>query len=170
MSVDDLLQTRRREHEALLKKIQSVLQADQRIVAAWLFGSEGRHTSDVLSDLDVWLVVKYESIETIGAGRQHYAAQLERPVLLLESPQNAPAGGAYLMALYPGRAAYIKWIGTGSDKRMRACLSRQRCCLTGEASHRICARSSWTQPEPLLFSHSKSVQSRPPNSAPTFGP
>ena len=104
MSVDDLLQTRRREHEALLKKIQSLLQADQRIVAAWLFGSEGRHTSDVLSDLDVWVIVKDESIETIVAKRQHYAAQLERPVLLLESPQNAPAGGAYLMALYPGQA------------------------------------------------------------------
>ena len=104
MSVDDLLQTRRREHEALLKKIQSLLQADQRIVAAWLFGSEGRHTSDALSDFDVWVIVKDESIETIGAERQHYAAQLERPVLLLESPQNAPAGGAYLMALYPGQA------------------------------------------------------------------
>ena len=87
MSVDDLLQTRRREHEALLKKIQSVLQADQRIVAAWPFGSEGRHTSDVLSDLDVWVIVKDESIETIGAERQHYAAQLKRPVLLLESPK-----------------------------------------------------------------------------------
>ena len=50
MSVDDHLQTRRREHEALLNKIQSVLQADQRIVAAWLFGSVGRRTSDVLSE------------------------------------------------------------------------------------------------------------------------
>ena len=87
MSADDLLQTRRREHEALLKKIQSVLQADQRIVAAWLFGSVGRRTSDVLSDLDVWVIVKDESIETIAAERQRYAAQLERPVLLLESPK-----------------------------------------------------------------------------------
>ena len=86
MSADDLLQTRRREHEALFKKIQSVLQADQRIVAAWLFGSEGRRTSDVLSDLDVWVIVKDESIETISAERQHYVAQLELPVLLLESP------------------------------------------------------------------------------------
>ena len=104
MFVDDRLQTRSREHEALLKKIQSVLQADQRIVAAWLFGSEGRRTSDVLSDLDVWVIVKDEFIETISAERQRYAARLERPALLLESPQNAPAGGAYLMALYPGQA------------------------------------------------------------------
>ena len=57
-----------------------------------------------MSDLDVWVIVKDESIETIAAERQRYAAQLERPVLLLESPQNAPAGGAYLMALYPGQS------------------------------------------------------------------
>src|SRR6266700_8369695 len=40
----------------------------------------------------------------MSAERQSYAAQLDLPVLLLESPGNAPPGGAYLMALYPGRA------------------------------------------------------------------
>lgn|GEM_PF-640864 len=104
MSVDDLMQTRRAEYETLLQQVQRVLKADRRIVAAWLFGSVGRHTSDVFSDLDVWVIVKDESIETISAERQSYAAQLNRPVLLLESPGNAPAGGAYLMALYPGQA------------------------------------------------------------------
>jgi predicted nucleotidyltransferase len=104
VSADDLLQIRLSEHVALLKQVKRILQADQRIVAAWLFGSGGRRTSDVLSDLDVWVIVKNEFIETISAERHHYAAQLERPVLLLESPQNAPTGGAYLMALYPGQA------------------------------------------------------------------
>ncbi len=104
MSVDALLQIRRREHEALLQQTLRVLQADQRIIAAWLFGSVGRHTSDVFSDLDLWVIVRDESIETMSAQRQSYAAQLDRPVLLLESPGNAPAGGAYLMALYPGQA------------------------------------------------------------------
>jgi predicted nucleotidyltransferase len=104
VSADDLLQIRLSEHVALLNQVKRVLQADQRIVAAWLFGSEGRRTSDVLSDLDVWVIVKDEFIEIISAERHHYAAQLERPVLLLEYPQNAPAGGAYLMALYPGQA------------------------------------------------------------------
>jgi predicted nucleotidyltransferase len=104
MSTDDLLQIRRREHEALLQQAQTALQADQRVVAAWLFGSVGRRTADVYSDLDVWVIVKDECIETMSAERQRCAAQLGRPVLLLESPGNAPAGGAYLMACYPGRA------------------------------------------------------------------
>jgi len=104
MLADEHLQVRRREHEALLQLAQTVLRADQRVVAAWLFGSVGRRTADVFSDLDVWVIVKDEYIETMSAERQSYAAQLDLPVLLLESPGNAPPGGAYLMALYPGRA------------------------------------------------------------------
>jgi len=67
MSVDVLLQIRRREHEALLQQALRVLQADQRIIAAWLFGSIGHHTSDVFSDLDLWVIVRDESIETMKA-------------------------------------------------------------------------------------------------------
>jgi predicted nucleotidyltransferase len=104
MSADVLLQVREAEHGILLQEVKRVLHADQRIVAAWLFGSVGRHTADALSDLDVWVVVKDEFIETVSAERQHYTARLEMPVLLLESPMNAPAGGAYLMALYAGQA------------------------------------------------------------------
>ena len=103
MSADNLLQIRRLEHETLFQRIQTMLQADQRVVAAWLFGSEGRRTSDVFSDLDLWVIVADDFIEAICADRQIYAAQVSQPVLLLESPGNAPEGGAYLMALYPGQ-------------------------------------------------------------------
>src|SRR5262249_1032712 len=92
------------EHEALLQQVLRMLQADQRIIAAWFFGSVGRRTSDVFSDLDWWVIVKDDYIETVSTERQSYVAQLDRPVLLLESPGNAPPGGAYLMALYPGQA------------------------------------------------------------------
>jgi hypothetical protein len=111
MSVDDLLHVRQKEHEALLQKLQTLLQADERIAAAWLFGSVGRHTSDVFSDLDLWVVVKDEFIEVICAERQSYATGPGQPVLLLESPGNAPAEGAYLMALYPGQTGVhqIDW-------------------------------------------------------------
>jgi predicted nucleotidyltransferase len=74
MSADDLLQIRRREYEALLQQAQTALQTDQRIVAAWLFGSVGRRTADVYSDLDVWVIVKDECIELMSAERQSYAA------------------------------------------------------------------------------------------------
>jgi predicted nucleotidyltransferase len=103
MSTDKLLQIRQREQEALLQRAVEVLQTDQRVVAAWLFGSQGRHTSDALSDTDLWVVVEDEHIETFCQERQRYVTQVGQPVLLLESPGNAPAKGAYLMALYPGQ-------------------------------------------------------------------
>lgn len=104
MPIDDLLQHRRAEHEALLQRAKEVLQADPRVVAAWLFGSRGRRTSDALSDIDLWVVVEDEQIEIFCRERQQYVNCLGQPVLLLESPGNAPARGAYLMALYPGQA------------------------------------------------------------------
>src|SRR5205823_6035595 len=104
MPTDELLHIRRTEHEALLQRVVEVLQADQRVVAAWLFGSRGRHTPDALSDTDLWVAVKDEHIEVFKAERQSYVALPGQPVLLLEAPGNAPARGAYLMALYPGQA------------------------------------------------------------------
>ncbi len=111
MSVDNLLQMRSIEHEALLARVVALLHTDERVAAAWLFGSRGRQTDDALSDLDLWVVVKDEACEAIVAERQQYVAQLGEPVLLLESPGNAPVGGGYLMALYPGRAGVhqIDW-------------------------------------------------------------
>lgn len=103
MPVADLLQIRRTEQEILLQRAIIILQADQRVVAAWLFGSHGRHTADALSDIDLWVVVADEQCETIVAERERYVAQLGRPVLVLESFHNAPVRGGYLMALYPGQ-------------------------------------------------------------------
>ncbi len=52
MSILDLLHIRRTEHKALLQRVVGVLQKDERVVAAWLFGSRGRQTPDELSDTD----------------------------------------------------------------------------------------------------------------------
>lgn len=111
MLADNLLQMRHMEHEALLARAVASLQADERVVAAWLFGSRGRQTADELSDLDLWVVVKDEICDALVAERQRYVTQLGEPVLLLESPMNAPTGGGYLMALYPGQAGVhqIDW-------------------------------------------------------------
>nr|MBA2285799.1 nucleotidyltransferase domain-containing protein [Ktedonobacteraceae bacterium] len=123
MSTDDSLQVRRTEQEALLQQALVVLQADQRVVAAWLFGSRGRGTSDALSDLDVWVIVRDEFIEVASAERESFVAQCGSPVLVLEAPQNAPAGGAYLMALYPGQAGVQQvdwyWQRQGDASRPR---------------------------------------------------
>src|ERR1051326_5812100 len=104
MSVRDLLQARCAERDALLTRAQHVLDADYRVCAAWLFGSLGRGDEDALSDLDLFVVVADDHLHAISADRQTYAAQLGRPLLLPEAPQNAPPAGAYLMALYDGTA------------------------------------------------------------------
>lgn len=102
MSILDLLHIRRTEHEALLQRVVEVLQNDERVVAAWLFGSRGWQTPDELSDTDLWVVVADEHCDAISAERHAYVARPGYPLLMLDAPGNAPAGGAYLMALYAG--------------------------------------------------------------------
>lgn len=111
MFSDERWQIRDREQKTLLQKAVEILQDDQRVVAAWLFGSRGRHTSDLLSDTDLWVVVRDEYIEVFQTERRSYVARLGQPILFFEVPENAPAGGAYLMALYPGQVGthQIDW-------------------------------------------------------------
>jgi hypothetical protein len=96
------LRTRRREREALLNRIGALLEADKRIAAAWAFGSAGNGDADDLSDLDVRVAVFDEHIATIRERRQEYAARFGNALLFAEAPQNAPKGGAFLLALYEG--------------------------------------------------------------------
>ena len=93
---------RRAEREALLARITQKLDGDDRIAAAWLFGSAGRGEADDLSDLDLRVIVFDEHIGGICARRQAYTAQAGEAVLFAEAPQNRPAGGAFLLTLYAG--------------------------------------------------------------------
>ena len=96
------LRTRRAEREALLARTTRILEEDDRIAAAWLFGSVGRGEADDLSDLDLRVIVFDEHVESICAGRQTYTAQVGEAVLFAEAPQNRPVGGAFLLTLYAG--------------------------------------------------------------------
>ncbi|HZO90354.1 MAG TPA: nucleotidyltransferase domain-containing protein [Chthonomonadaceae bacterium] len=111
MSAAKLLSQRAAEREALLQRALATLQADPRVRAAWLFGSSGRGDQDALSDLDLFVVVAEEAIAEICAGRQEFVGRIGTPALRLEAPQNAPPGGAYLMALYDGQtgAHAVDW-------------------------------------------------------------
>ena len=93
---------RRAEREALLTRITQTLEADDRIAAAWLFGSVGRGEADDLSDLDLRVIVFDKHIKAICQGRQGYTAQVGDAVLFGEAPQNRPVGGAFLLTLYAG--------------------------------------------------------------------
>ncbi len=101
----------RAERNTLQHHITTMLKQDKRIVAAWLFGSLGRGDGDALSDLDLWVVVEDDHIKTICAGRRAYVTQAGHPLLFVEAPQHAPAGGAYLMALYdaPTGPLQVDW-------------------------------------------------------------
>jgi hypothetical protein len=104
MSAAELLQIRRAEREALLAKAVALLQADKRVVAAWLCGSLGRQDADDLSDIDLWIVVGDAYSKFVNAARRDFVRNLGTPLLIEEAPQNAPPEGAYLLTLYAGEA------------------------------------------------------------------
>lgn len=121
-----LLQRRVAEREALLARVRSVLLSDRRVTTAWLFGSIGRGEGDAFSDLDVVAVVTDEDIARVaGDGtrpltfraicsspRGRFVSRVADPLLLLEAPQNAPAGGAFMSSFFPGVAGPhgIDWV------------------------------------------------------------
>ncbi len=88
------------ERDALLSRIEAVLQDDPRVCAAWLWGSLGRRETDALSDIDLWVVVDDDILTKVTEERQAYVRQVQDPLLILEAPQNAPVRGAYLCAVY----------------------------------------------------------------------
>lgn len=95
-----LLNQYQSERDQLLTTITGYLERDPGVRAVWLTGSLGRGESDALSDIDVWIVVADDGIQEIIAHPRRYAAQIDRAILFLEAPQNAPVGGAYLMTCY----------------------------------------------------------------------
>src|SRR5687768_14238666 len=97
--------------EALLREATILLESDARVVAAWLHGSLGRGTADEWSDIDLWVVVADRYIEEICTERREYVAKLGTPLLVVEAPQNAPAGGAFLTVLYEGSVGshHVDW-------------------------------------------------------------
>ncbi len=96
------------ERAELLQRITATLQDDPRIVAAWLTGSLGAGSADALSDIDIWAAVADPACGEVCAARQAYSAQVGIPVLILDGAQNAPAGGAALLALYPATLGVLQ--------------------------------------------------------------
>ncbi|MEX0762116.1 MAG: nucleotidyltransferase domain-containing protein [Dehalococcoidia bacterium] len=111
MAVKDLLAIRERELTSLKNRLAQVLEADQRVRAAWLSGSFSRGDHDALSDLDLSVVVSSQPMAEIVANRHEYVADASDPVLLLDVPQNAPPDGAYLLVFYAGEVGplHVDW-------------------------------------------------------------
>jgi len=98
--MSNLLSNLRAQRENTIERLTILLLAEERFVAAWLFGSLGRGEEDDLSDIDVWIVVRDEDCESVVADRQNFVAQIGEPVIRLEARQNAPPYGGYLLAQY----------------------------------------------------------------------
>jgi predicted nucleotidyltransferase len=88
------------EREQLLSRISTFLEENPNVKAAWLFGSFGVGDVDVLSDLDLWVVIDDDHIEPIIVNSRQFTSQFDQPIFVVEAPQNAPQGGAYLMTCY----------------------------------------------------------------------
>jgi hypothetical protein len=99
----DFLRVHATERQSLLTATVALLEADQRILAVWLHGSAGGPRHDVWSDLDLWIVVADGHFDAVATERQAFAEQVGEPLLVVEAPQNAPSGGAYLLMMYPGK-------------------------------------------------------------------
>jgi hypothetical protein len=104
--------------EALLAQIVQVLSADQRFVAGWLSGSLGRNEQDVVSDIDLTLVVAHGYSETLCARpwqvggkttpeRYGLFSQFGEPAVIHENHNNAPAGGTFTFVLYAESAVMV---------------------------------------------------------------
>ncbi len=93
------------ERDILLNRILLLLQIDPRVKAAWLAGSLGRREGDELSDLDLWVLLEKKNLTQVVNERRNFAAQFGNPILFVEAPQNAPAGGGYLAVCYDAPTA-----------------------------------------------------------------
>lgn len=111
MSASDMLRARRVERDALLNRAVSLLQADERVCASWLYGSLGRGTADDWSDLDLWVVVADEHLDDVREKKREYVARLGEPLLVVDAQQNAPEGGAFLTVVYRGEHGplHVDW-------------------------------------------------------------
>ncbi|MCI0398220.1 MAG: hypothetical protein L0332_16520 [Chloroflexi bacterium] len=107
--------------DQLLQEIVTQLEADNRVVAAWLAGSLGRGEGDAISDLDVTVVLTDEAAQVlcdrpwqvggrITPERLELFSRFGRPALIHENHHNAPPGGTLTFILYEETALIVDWI------------------------------------------------------------
>jgi hypothetical protein len=111
MTPDEFLAARTNERTDLLNRITAMLEQDERICAAWLFGSLASGEDDALSDLDLWVVVEDAHLGPLICERDNYVARVDEPLLRLSVWGNAPPHGAYMLVHYPGLAGpqHVDW-------------------------------------------------------------
>jgi predicted nucleotidyltransferase len=69
-------------YQVVLDRFIAACQADERVVAATLYGSYARGAADEHSDLDLGLITTDEAYEAFFAGREAFVRQLGEPAFL----------------------------------------------------------------------------------------
>jgi predicted nucleotidyltransferase len=69
-------------HQAVINRFVAACQADERVVAATLYGSYARDAADAYSDLDLGLITTDAAYEDFVAGREAFIRLLGEPVFL----------------------------------------------------------------------------------------
>jgi predicted nucleotidyltransferase len=99
------------ERNDLIQKLTEYLRQDETIMAVWIAGSIARGEDDWLSDIDIYVAVADESIESVVRDRHEFAARFSNPTLSMDHMRNAPPEGAYLLVHYPGQFGpqHVDW-------------------------------------------------------------
>jgi predicted nucleotidyltransferase len=76
------MQPHNHPHQDVINRFVAACQADERVVAATLYGSYARGVADAYSDLDLGLLTTDEAYEDFVAGREAFIRLLGEPVFL----------------------------------------------------------------------------------------
>lgn len=110
----------------MLERINTSLQDDSRIVAAWLSGSRGRGTADNLSDIDIWLAVEDHAIGQIVENPLAFVHAIAPTIMHIQAPSIAPPGGVYLLTWIPVEEGFgqVDWYWTPEATASRPAQTR----------------------------------------------
>jgi predicted nucleotidyltransferase len=89
--------------DEVLRAISSLLEADERVRAAWLSGSFGRREADEWSDLDLHVAVADESLEALLDERLELYRCTGTPVLVQsDMASDSQQSARFQLVMYPG--------------------------------------------------------------------
>lgn len=108
-----------KERDALLEQIRNVLEADARVMAAWLSGSFGRGEEDEWSDLDLHLAIADEHLAEFLEQRAGLYPRVGQRILIQdEMPSDSQARARFQLVYYPGPIE-VDWnIGPVTETRV----------------------------------------------------
>lgn len=110
----------------LLNGIQRALEVHPHVIAAWLSGSRGRGTADNLSDIDIWLAIEDDAVESIAADPLAFVHAIAPTIMHIQAPSIAPPGGAFVLTWIPTDAGFeqVDWYFTPESDALRAADTR----------------------------------------------